>query len=111
MIVANPPYISGSGLTYSDGGKALGAETTLAWAKSGLSALAPGGRLLLYSGSAIVRGVDLLQRELQEVAATAGASLRYGELDPDVFPATLLNPGYWGVDRIAAVGAVLAKEG
>lgn len=110
LIVANPPYISGSGLTYSDGGKARGAELSLAWARSSLSALAPGGRLLLYSGSAIVRGADPLRRELQALAEAAGASFRYGELDPDVFPATLLNPGYWGVDRIAAVGAVLVKR-
>jgi len=110
LVVANPPYISGSGLTYSDGGKALGAETTLAWARSSLTVLAPGGRLLLYSGSAIVRGVDPLRRELQAVAEAADASFRYGELDPDVFPATLLNPGYWGVERIAAVGAVLVKR-
>ena len=110
VIVANPPYIAGSGRTYSDGGGAMGGELTLAWAVSALEKLAPGGRLLLYSGSAIVHGEDRLRDRLGEIAAQAGAGFRYRELDPDVFPATLLSPRYWRVERIAAVGAVMVKR-
>jgi SAM-dependent methyltransferase len=110
LVVSNPPYICGSGLTYSDGGGALGAERTIAWAKATLANLAPGGRLLLYSGSAIVRGYDAMQAALAESAKAAGCDFRYRELDPDVFPTTLLNRPYWKVERIAAVGAVMARR-
>ena len=58
-----------------------------------------------------MRGVDLLRPALAAIASAAGASLQYRELDPDVFPATLLRPQYWGVERIAAVGAVMVKRG
>ena len=110
VVVANPPYISASGLIYSDGGGDRGSAVTRRWASAALQVLAPGGRLLLYSGSAIVRGVDALRGALTAIASAAGADIRYGELDPDVFPLTLLNPGYWGVERIAAVGAVMVRR-
>jgi len=109
VVVANPPYIRGSGLTYSDGGD-RGDAVTLRWASAALELLAPGGRLLLYSGSAIMRGADPLRDALSAMASQAGADFRYGELDPDVFPLTLLNPAYWGVERIAAVGAVCVRR-
>ncbi|MFI4950852.1 MAG: hypothetical protein ACHP7A_07415, partial [Caulobacterales bacterium] len=111
LVISNPPYILGSGRTYSDGGGALGAEVALRWTKAALGNLAPGGRMLLYTGSAMVGGHDALRAALGELAAEAGCSLAYRELDPDVFPATLLNRRYWSVERIAAVGAVLARPG
>ena len=110
LIVANPPYIAGSGLTYSDGGGALGAEISLEWARTALPRLKPGGRLLLYTGAAITRGRDPMREGLEGMAKTADCDLRYRELDPDVFPGTLLRPRYWGVERIAAVGAVVTKR-
>jgi SAM-dependent methyltransferase len=111
LVVANPPYISGSGYSYSDGGGALGGAATLDWTRMALKALAPGGSLLMYSGSAIVRGVDHLRLGLHSTAEQFGARISYAEIDPDVFPLTLLNRQYWGVERIAAIGAVLAKPG
>jgi hypothetical protein len=109
LVIANPPYIAGSGITYSDGGNGLGGDVTLAWARSALATLAPGGHLLLYSGSAIVDGHDAMRQALTEAAVCGGFSFRYREIDPDVFPATLLHPRYWRVERIAAVGAVIAR--
>ncbi|MDB5459213.1 MAG: methyltransferase, partial [Caulobacteraceae bacterium] len=109
LILANPPYLGGSGRTYSDGGGPLGAQLSLAWTRQALARLAPGGRLLLYTGAAILRGRDPLQAALRQIAGEAGCPLRYEELDPDVFPSTLLHRGYWGVERIAAVGAVMDK--
>jgi methylase of polypeptide subunit release factors len=110
LIVANPPYIGGApGKTYADGGGELGLDLSIEWARAAVQRLAPGGRFLLYSGSAITRGLDPLRTALAPIAQAAGCSFRYDELDPDVFPAMLIQPAYWGVERIAAVGAVFEK--
>ncbi len=65
--------------------------------------MAPGGRLLLYTGSAIVDGVDsfaaLAQRELLQ----SGLVYTYAEIDPDVFGEELESGVYAKADRIAAV--------
>jgi len=112
LILANPPYIGGKpGKTYSDGGGALGAEVSLAWACAAIDSLKPGGRLLLYTGSAITRRGDALREALAKVSSGAGCEFRYEELDPDVFPSTLLHSAYWGVERIASVGAVIQRAG
>lgn len=110
VAIANPPYIAGSGgRTYRDGGEMLGAELSLDWAKAAAARLAPGGRLILYTGSAIVDGRDLLREALAEAMAAAGCMLRYRELDPDVFGSALASDDYREADRIAAVGAVAVK--
>lgn len=111
LIVANPPYVGGaSGPVYRAGGGSMGAEVSLRWAEAALKQLAPGGRLLLYTGSAIVAGEDPLRRALSEAADRAGCALRYRELDPDVFPGLLLRPSYWASERIAAVGAAFVRS-
>lgn len=110
LIVANPPYIGGApGKTYADGGGELGLDLSIEWARSAVTRLAPGGKFLLYSGAAITRGLDPLRTALAPIAQAAGCAFRYDELDPDVFPSTLLQPAYWGVERIAAIGAVFEK--
>lgn len=110
VALANPPYIGGSGVkTYSAGGGTLGAGLSLAWAKAAIARLAPGGRMLLYTGAAMTGGRDGLKAALVALCESAGCRLSYRELDPDVFPATLLRPSYWRVERIAAVGAVIFK--
>jgi len=111
LILANPPYIGGGKRkTYSNGGK-RGMEMTLDWTRQALAQLSPSGRFLLYSGSPIGRGgCDALRPQLETAARVAGCSLAYGELDPDVFPSSLLHRAYWGVERIAAIGAVFARE-
>jgi hypothetical protein len=107
VIAANPPYVAGK-ITrlYRDGGGALGAGLALDWVKSGLMRLTPGGRFLLYTGSAIVRGKDLIRNELERLAVGRFA-LDYEEIDPDVFGGMLRQEAYRDVERIAAVGAVL----
>lgn len=108
VIAANPPYIAGSmQRTYRDGGGALGAGLALEWVRSGLPRLAPGGRFLLYTGSAIVAGRDHIRADLEGLAAAGGYRLEYDEIDPDVFGGTLRQAAYRDVERIAAVGAVL----
>lgn len=112
LVLANPPYLGGSpGKTYSDGGGALGAELSLDWTRQALPRLNPGGRFILYTGSAIAGGRDALAGALARLAADAGCTLHYEELDPDMFPSTLLHRAYWRVERIAAVGAVFTRGG
>lgn len=111
IAIANPPYIGGAGeKTYSDGGEMLGAALALAWAKAAAERLSPGGRLILYSGSAIVEGEDPFRRALARAMAERGCTLRYREIDPDVFGGTLVRRDYGRVDRIAAIGAVAVKD-
>jgi hypothetical protein len=88
----------------------LGARISIDWARAAIPKLAPGGRLLLYTGSAIVTGGrDRLREALQATAQAAGASLRYREIDPDVFGEELEKPAYREAERIAAVGAVITR--
>jgi len=45
---------------------------------------------------------------LADLTRRRGARLVYEEIDPDVFGASLARPSYAEVERIAAVGAVIA---
>ena len=112
VIVANPPYMGrATGRLYRDGGDMHGARMSLEWALAAMARLAPGGRLVLYTGSAIVAGEDRFRRELTAAASRAGCGLRYREIDPDVFGETVSEPGYEDVERIAAVAAVATRPG
>lgn len=108
IVTANPPYIAGEmKRTYRDGGGPLGAGLALEWVAAAMPRLTSGGRFLLYTGSAIVRGEDLIRTELERLASGHGFGLEYDEIDPDVFGGTLRQEAYRDVERIAAVGAVL----
>jgi methylase of polypeptide subunit release factors len=108
LIVANPPYVAGrGGRTYRDGGGAHGAELAFEWMRESAERLRPGGRIILYTGSPIVEGRDPVQAELVRLASEHGFALTYEEIDPDVFGGMLRQAAYAGVERIAAVGAVL----
>lgn len=111
LIVANPPYVAGvSGRAYKDGGDMHGARLALDWAGQALDRLAPGGRLVLYTGSAILDGgIDALRAALEDMVAGAPCRLTYEELDPDIFAGELRRDAYADVERIAAVGAVIAR--
>lgn len=110
LVVANPPYIADRDKrTYRDGGEALGTAVALTWAREAAGVLAPGGRMILYTGAPVVEGRDLVHAGLTDLAAARGLELAYEELDPDVFGATLRRPEYATVERIAAVGAVLTR--
>jgi methylase of polypeptide subunit release factors len=110
LILANPPYIiDDAGRAYRDGGGMHGGEVSLEMSRKALRQLPPGGRFLLYTGSAIVRGQDPLQRALETLADEHGFSLRYREVDPDVFGEELEQEAYRDVDRIAVINAVFAR--
>ena len=76
-------------------------------AREGLSHLAPGGRLLLYTGSAIVRGTDLFKTALSSELAGRDVQVGYEEIDPDVFGEELESSPYDRADRIAVVGVTI----
>lgn len=106
VALANPPYIiDQSERAYRDGGGMLGGQVSLDMARMALARLAPGGRMILYTGSAIVDGRDGLREALEGL----GAGLRYREIDPDVFGEELETEAYASVDRIALVAAILTK--
>jgi hypothetical protein len=54
--------------------------------------------------------MDALREELIREAGAAHCAFSYEELDPDVFGEELHRSPYTGVDRIAAVGAVIRKS-
>ena len=114
LALANPPYlIDEDERAYRHGGGMLGAQLSLDMATEAAQRLGPGGRLLMYTGSAIVGGSDGFKAALAKAATAADCTLRYRELDPDVFGEELDRPAYAeaGVERIAAVGAVLTRRG
>lgn len=112
VALTNPPYIADDGSReYSDGGDMHGDRVSLEMAKAAAGRLVPGGRLILYTGSAIVDGQDRFYGALEQAMAAAGCTLSYREIDPDVFGEELDKPAYADVDRIAVVGAVAVKRG
>jgi methylase of polypeptide subunit release factors len=110
LALANPPYIIDDGKrVYRDGGGMHGAQISLDMTRAAVERLAPGGRVVLYTGSAIVDGADALHDALATLAAERGDTLRYREIDPDVFGEELDAPAYAEVDRIAVVAAVIRR--
>jgi len=109
LILANPPFIAGSQRLHSDGGNELGIGLSLAWATEAMARLAPGGRLLLYTGAPIVDGEDRLLAKLENESAARDCDLEYEEIDPDIFGGELRRAAYATVERIAAIGAVVTR--
>jgi methylase of polypeptide subunit release factors len=110
LVISNPPFImDGHDRSYRNGGDMHGARLSLDWTLAATRRLEPGGRMLLYTGSAIVDGRDALRDALETALPALGASLRYREIDPDIFGEELDEPAYADVERIAAVGAVIEK--
>jgi methylase of polypeptide subunit release factors len=105
LVIANPPYLADPAKRlYRDGGGSFGSELSVRIAREASARLSEnGGRLLLYSGAAVVDGRDQLRAALEPVLRQAQATFAYEEIDPDVFGADLATPGYAQVERIAAV--------
>lgn len=109
LIVANPPYlVDPKARLYRDGGGALGHDLALRIIQGSLDRLAPGGTLLLYSGSAIVDGEDVFRARAQRLLRQRGVAHAYTEIDPDVFGEELSGGAYGEADRIAAVTLTVA---
>jgi SAM-dependent methyltransferase len=112
VIVANPPFMFDAGQSsYRDAGELFCGEEALQWAHQALRKLAPGGRMLLYTGAAIVGGASPLVEAVRAACAEAGATIEVEEIDPDVFGEELDQQAYSEVERIAAIGAVIGVPG
>lgn len=112
LAVLNPPYLVDEGeRAYRHGGGELGTDLALELSIAALDRLAPGGRLVLYTGSPIVAGEDPFRAALAQAAALRNCALDYEELDPDVFGEELEREAYAKVDRIALIGAVCVAAG
>lgn len=111
LIAANPPYLlDASERAYRHGGGCLGEGLSLAIADLAHERLAPGGTLMLYTGSAMVDGVDRLAEALRSRLDMQRLDQRYEELDPDVFGEELIEPAYGEADRIAAVLLTVSRR-
>ncbi|MDB4942053.1 MAG: SAM-dependent methyltransferase [Labilithrix sp.] len=108
VVIANPPYLADPrSRTYRDGGGAHGEGLAIEITREALARLSPGGRLIVYTGAAIVEGASELELALRELCEQRGAPHRYVELDPDVFGEEITkNEAYADVERIAAVALV-----
>ena len=108
LVIANPPYMMDpASRAYRDGGGTFGEALAVRIAREALARLEPGGRLVLYTGAAVVDGIDTFLRAVREVCREAGADWRYREIDPDVFGEEIeQNDAYTRVERIAAVALV-----
>jgi methylase of polypeptide subunit release factors len=110
LAVINPPYIvDEDNRAYRDGGGMHGGEAPFRMTEMAARRLAPGGRLILYTGAAIVNGRNPLCEATAELATRRGLTHRCRELDPDVFGEELEHPAYADVERIALVAVLLER--
>jgi methylase of polypeptide subunit release factors len=110
LAVINPPYIiDDSKRAYRDGGGMKGGEVPVQMAQMAADRIAPGGRVILYTGAAITEGQNGLSDRLAAYARNKGFRFSCRELDPDVFGEELEGPAYDDVERIALVGISLVR--
>jgi release factor glutamine methyltransferase len=110
LILSNPPYLLDPlKRLYRHGGGAFGSQLSLQIIEHAIPNLRPGGRLILYTGSPIVDGVDLLQEAFRPLLERNDLRATYEEIDVDVFGEELASWPYRRVDRIAAVGLVVER--
>ena len=108
FIISNPPYLyDDAERIYRHGGERLGRALSVRIAAESLKRLASNGRLLLYTGVAMVDECDPLLTELFPMLDDADYAWTYDEIDPDVFGEELDRPIYDGAHRIAAIGLVV----
>ena len=102
--MANPPYlVARSARVYRHGGGRRGEGLSLRIVQDALPRLAPGGQLVLYTGSAIFGGRDFLREEVACMLDETGWPWTYREVDPDVFGEEVGHGAYRNAERIAAI--------
>lgn len=111
LIISNPPYLVDDGRRrYRHGGGNLGWDLSLRIVEESLPRLNPGGRLVLYTASAIVAGEDRFRAALVPLLRAFRGSWHYEEIDPDVFGEELDTTPYRNADRIAVVALIATAE-
>jgi methylase of polypeptide subunit release factors len=104
LIISNPPYlVDSSARLYRHGGGEFGFELSLRILEASINRLAPGGRLVLYTGTPVIGGVDKFYEALRPLLDARHCSYTYEEIDPDVFGEELGSAPYDRADRIAVV--------
>lgn len=99
LVISNPPYlVDDLSRVYRDGGGRFGEALSVRIVQE---SLARADRLILYTASAIVDGIDTFHEAIKPLLG--GRPATYEELDPDVFGEELERPAYSSVDRIAVV--------
>lgn len=105
VVISNPPYlVDAEHRAYRDGGSHHGAALAIRIVSEALARLASGrrgGRLLVYTGAAIVDGRDCFFEQVEPLLRRYATEYGYEELDPDVFGEELALPAYSDVERIA----------
>lgn len=112
-IIANPPFIiDPAHRLYRDGGD-LGISVALRMVKAALPLLTTDGCLVLYTGTPVVAGRDLLADALAPLLRAAGRPAYYEELDVDVFGSELANDAYASanIERLAVVSLIVGRPG
>ena len=111
LVIANPPYLNDRAQrTYRHGGGSHGTSLSVAILEAALPRLRRGGRLVLYTGVAILAGVDPFRTAAAERLVGWDGIWRYREIDPDVFGEELDEPAYADADRIAAVVLTVTRR-
>ena len=112
LIVSNPPYlIDEKERTYRHGGGRFGEGLALEILRQSMDRLAKGGTLILYTGTAVVAGLDVFAAGCRDILGTGRMRWSYFEVDPDVFGEELETPAYADADRIAAVVLAVTNTG
>jgi methylase of polypeptide subunit release factors len=110
LIVSNPPYLADAKeRLYRHGGGQFGSELSLRILRESLPRLRPRGTLVLYTGSAVIDGIDSFRARALPLLRDSEFTVRYAELDPDVFGEELDRKHYAAVERIAAVGLIATR--
>ncbi|MDI6103378.1 class I SAM-dependent methyltransferase [Actinoplanes sp. NEAU-A12] len=111
LIISNPPFmIDPIGRTYRDGGP-HGHELSLAVVDAAARRLAPGGTLVLFSGTSVIDGRDPFREAAEERLDGTDLRWSYREVDPDVYSEELDGPAYAHAERIAVVVLTATRDG
>lgn len=99
LVISNPPYlIDEQARLYRDGGGRFGEGLSVEIVRQAVDRRC---RILIYTASAIVDGVDTFRAAVEPLLTRH--TVAYQEIDPDVFGEELARDTYASVDRIAVV--------
>lgn len=98
LVVCNPPFVADpEARTYRDGGGDFGMALPARIVREAVERLAPGGRLLMYTASPVIKGRHVLGRLLGRLPH------HIDTLDTGQFDDLLGQDAYQGVDEIQTV--------